>query len=92
MVEGQTVVLRKRDEFDEERATKVGDRVYEPWRVEIFPEDLPRLIVRVPLYNTREVRITDGPRLTGSPGRSRKTKTTTGTAVRPPGITYAKTS
>jgi hypothetical protein len=34
--------------------------VYEPWRIEISPEDLPRLTGRSPLYNTRVVTITGG--------------------------------
>lgn len=66
MVEGRTVVL-ERDEFGYFRRATVGDRVYEPWRVEIFPEDLPRLTGRAPLYNTRVVMITGGPLLEEPP-------------------------
>lgn len=63
MVEGRTVIVRERDEFDSYRKATVGDRTYEAWRVEIFEEDLPRLTGRAPFYNTREVRITGGPPL-----------------------------
>ncbi len=63
MVEGRTVVLREPEEFDRHRRVVEGERVYEPWRVEIFEEDLPRLTGQRPLYNTREVRLTGGPPL-----------------------------
>lgn len=63
MVERQTVVLGTREDFRPYGAGIVGDRAYEPWRIEIFLEDLPRLMGRAPLYNTREVSIIDGPLL-----------------------------
>jgi hypothetical protein len=63
MVEGRTVVLKEPEEFDRYRRAVEGERVYEPWRVEIFEEDLPRLTGQRPLYNTRVVRITGGPPL-----------------------------
>ncbi len=67
MVEGRTVVLGEREDFNPYGGGTVGDRVYEPWRIEIFPEDLPRLTGRAPLYNTREVMITGGPPLDEPP-------------------------
>lgn len=67
MVEGQMVVIREQDEADHYQRATEGDRVYEPWRVEIFPEDVPRLTGQAPLYNTREVRITGGPPLDEPP-------------------------
>ncbi len=63
MVEGRTVVLGEYDEFNPYGRATEGDRMYEPWRIEIFPEDLPRLTGQSPLYNTREVMITGGPPL-----------------------------
>lgn len=67
MVEDRTVVLGERDEFNSYGWATEGDRVYEPWRVEIFPEDLPRLTGQRPLFNTRVVRITGGPLLEEPP-------------------------
>lgn len=63
MIEGHTVVLGERENFSLYGGGTVGDRVYEPWRIEIFPVDLARLAGQAPLYNTREVRITGGPPL-----------------------------
>ncbi len=67
MVEGHTVVLGDRGDFGPYGGGTVGDRTYEPWRIEIFPEDLPRLTGRAPLYNTRVVRISGGPPLEEPP-------------------------
>ncbi len=65
MVEGRTVLIREREKFD--MRTVVGDRVYEPGRVEIFEEDRPRLTGQRPLFNTRVVMITGGPLLEEPP-------------------------
>lgn len=67
MVEGRTVVVREPGENERYRRAIEGDRVFEPWRVEIFPEDLPRLTGQAPLYNTRVVMIVDGPPLEEPP-------------------------
>ncbi len=67
MVTGCTVVLGKRVDFNPYGGGTVGDRVYESWRVEIFPEDRPRLTGAKPLFNTREVLIIDGPELDEPP-------------------------
>lgn len=67
MVERRTVVLGEREEFGLFVPATEGDHVYEPWRIEIFPDDLPRLTGQAPLYNTRLVWITDGPLLEEPP-------------------------
>jgi len=73
MVEGRAVVIKERDESDRYQRAIEGDRVYEPWRIEVFPEDLPRLIGQAPLYNTREVYIIGGPLLEEPPPEAEDT-------------------
>jgi hypothetical protein len=72
MVRGRTVMVEKEPDEPQRYIPPYmhdaeEEHVYEPWRIEIFDEDLPRLTGQRPLYNTRLVRLTGGPPLEEPP-------------------------